>query len=332
MAGLNPFEVLGISVDAEPEVVAAAYRALARKYHPDVMHDEPPAKVTERMVQLNWAKSELDRDLPGWRRRVKVENTGPAPKGPRSNRSRTGARPTPRPSSPEAVVPQQVQLSVPVIILAGQPGSTATFEAWIPGISPQQVKARFPHGGWTLVERLQPSGDHAVFKVTVVEECTTDLADNVVETIELRSAGHISAKLFVSLTPVRAEILNQRYSQERIAPARFVSPESRISFGKHKGRSFRSIAGEEPGYLDWMLREGAGTHTERECARSALDLLRGAPVPLPSDSRRPAKQIGGRDPRKPSELTANEPTKALPDPNRPGGMLAPLKALVRWKR
>lgn len=31
----NPFDILGIQPDAEPEVVDAAYRALMKKYHPD---------------------------------------------------------------------------------------------------------------------------------------------------------------------------------------------------------------------------------------------------------------------------------------------------------
>jgi len=34
----NPYEVLGVRQNAEEEVIKAAYRVLARKYHPDVNH------------------------------------------------------------------------------------------------------------------------------------------------------------------------------------------------------------------------------------------------------------------------------------------------------
>lgn len=73
MAASSPFEVLGISPDAEPEVIQAAYRALARKYHPDVNHGVPPEQLNARMKQINWAKQELERDLAGWRQRVRAQ-------------------------------------------------------------------------------------------------------------------------------------------------------------------------------------------------------------------------------------------------------------------
>ena len=34
------YEDLGISRDAEPVVISAAYRALAKKYHPDIFPDK----------------------------------------------------------------------------------------------------------------------------------------------------------------------------------------------------------------------------------------------------------------------------------------------------
>lgn len=48
----DPYEVLQVSPNAEPEVVEAAYRRLARKYHPDV-NSSPDA--TKRMQIINWA-------------------------------------------------------------------------------------------------------------------------------------------------------------------------------------------------------------------------------------------------------------------------------------
>src|SRR2546425_3566973 len=46
------YEILQVSPDAEREVIEAAYRRLARKYHPDVNRD-PTAG--ERMQRLNEA-------------------------------------------------------------------------------------------------------------------------------------------------------------------------------------------------------------------------------------------------------------------------------------
>lgn len=46
------YEILQVSPDAEQEVIEAAYRRLARKYHPDVNRD---ARAVERMRQLNEA-------------------------------------------------------------------------------------------------------------------------------------------------------------------------------------------------------------------------------------------------------------------------------------
>ena len=49
---LDPYEVLEVSPRASHDVIAAAYRALARRYHPDVSTD--PADM-RRMVVINQA-------------------------------------------------------------------------------------------------------------------------------------------------------------------------------------------------------------------------------------------------------------------------------------
>jgi curved DNA-binding protein CbpA len=75
----DPYDALQIARNAEPEVVAAAYRTLARKYHPD--KNAAPAS-NKRMQEINAAyeilkdpvkRKEYDRDHPfpsgrfGWR-------------------------------------------------------------------------------------------------------------------------------------------------------------------------------------------------------------------------------------------------------------------------
>ena len=48
----DPYVTLQVARNAEPEVIAAAYRSLARKYHPD---KRASAKSTKRMQELNEA-------------------------------------------------------------------------------------------------------------------------------------------------------------------------------------------------------------------------------------------------------------------------------------
>ena len=75
----SPFEILGISPLAELVVINAAYKALARRYHPDMNPDVPAAELNRKMSELNWAKEELERDLEGWRARIRAaEGEGPA--------------------------------------------------------------------------------------------------------------------------------------------------------------------------------------------------------------------------------------------------------------
>jgi curved DNA-binding protein CbpA len=49
----DPYRILGVQPDADPDVVKAAYRVLVRKAHPDAaLHDEA---AEQRIRDLNWA-------------------------------------------------------------------------------------------------------------------------------------------------------------------------------------------------------------------------------------------------------------------------------------
>jgi hypothetical protein len=69
------YAVLQVRPDADAEVIAAAYRSLARKYHPDHSHDEATA---QRMRELNEAYETLSD--PGRRRHY--DATLPARRAP----------------------------------------------------------------------------------------------------------------------------------------------------------------------------------------------------------------------------------------------------------
>lgn len=74
----DPYKVLQVDSEAEFEVIEAAYRRLARKYHPDV---SPGPESQERMVRINQAW-ELLRD-PTRRAavdRARTRNAGVSPK------------------------------------------------------------------------------------------------------------------------------------------------------------------------------------------------------------------------------------------------------------
>ena len=59
----DPYSILGVSSDASDEEIKNAYRALARKYHPDNYGDDNPLKdlANEKMQEINSAYDEIQR-------------------------------------------------------------------------------------------------------------------------------------------------------------------------------------------------------------------------------------------------------------------------------
>jgi curved DNA-binding protein CbpA len=107
-APADPYKTLQVDPDAEDEVIAAAYRRLARKYHPDVA---PGAEAAARMAAINAAWHEIGeptrraafdreralRDAMGRSSARSPSGTGEPPVGP----STSGGSGAPRP--PETV-------------------------------------------------------------------------------------------------------------------------------------------------------------------------------------------------------------------------------------
>ncbi|BCX02743.1 MAG: hypothetical protein KatS3mg053_0681 [Candidatus Roseilinea sp.] len=80
----NYYKLLQVDPSAEPEVITAAYRRLAMKYHPDTNGDSAEAKA--RMQALNEAYAVLSDPVrrAAYDRRLAAENLSPSPQ-PRSN-------------------------------------------------------------------------------------------------------------------------------------------------------------------------------------------------------------------------------------------------------
>lgn len=59
----DPYSILGVTSDASDEEIKSAYRALARKYHPDNYGDDNPLKdlANEKMQEINLAYDEIQK-------------------------------------------------------------------------------------------------------------------------------------------------------------------------------------------------------------------------------------------------------------------------------
>jgi len=99
--------VLGVAPGATPDEIKAAWRALARRHHPDLTGDDPElaGRATRRMAEINAAYAGLTRageTIEAQRaRRPEAGDDGPwAPGAARSGSSRRGGPPPPRATRP----------------------------------------------------------------------------------------------------------------------------------------------------------------------------------------------------------------------------------------
>jgi curved DNA-binding protein CbpA len=115
MAALaDHYRTLGVHRQAEPMVIAAAYRALARNYHPDVHPDKQAAE--ERLKHLNEAFSVLsDPNKRATYDRAWDAQNAPRRPPPTSSPPSTPPKPPAQPqSAPPTRPPPIVQTQAPV--------------------------------------------------------------------------------------------------------------------------------------------------------------------------------------------------------------------------
>jgi curved DNA-binding protein CbpA len=170
----DPYKTLQVDPEAEDEVIEAAYRRLARKYHPDVS-TEPDSH--EKMIAINQAR-ELLRDpvrraaLDRARLRARSSAAwmassdahaqaaaagGPAPAQHRSTPapshapSHAASRPQPAPNRPGGGT------AVPGATSHASPGATATAS----GSASAWASGRVPLGGFASGASSRPDGEGA---------------------------------------------------------------------------------------------------------------------------------------------------------------------------
>jgi len=101
---LNLYEVLQVSAKASPEVVQAAYRVLARLYHPDV-NDSPNAARMMRQVNAAYrVLSDPERRAKYDAQRAHSWRARPAPAAHNGATTHGGASATPHPTRPNGRV------------------------------------------------------------------------------------------------------------------------------------------------------------------------------------------------------------------------------------
>ena len=99
LTGVDPYRVLQVVPDAEPEVIQAAYRALVRKHHPDVGGSE----VQMAMLNAAWETLRDERERERYDLGRKTDAAQPTPSEPSAvNQRPFAAAPSTRPMSPRA--------------------------------------------------------------------------------------------------------------------------------------------------------------------------------------------------------------------------------------
>ncbi|MDE3000422.1 MAG: DnaJ domain-containing protein [Gemmatimonadota bacterium] len=153
------YEVLQVQDSADPEVIDAAYRSLARKYHPDVNNS---SDAKERMQRINYAYNVL-RDP--WKRSIYDQKRHTDGRTERQRQKETEGRQRSSNAQESSRIPARLAIILGilstlalVLILSEEKRSNGTANTSTPrsALSNQSQKPKQPVPPRTLPDRRQP--------------------------------------------------------------------------------------------------------------------------------------------------------------------------------
>ncbi len=209
----EPHVVLGVQPGASPGAIKAAWRALARENHPDLIGDDPETArgATRRMAEINAAYAALTRagetteSRPPTRARAGVRAAGAAAPGAASGAGAPGANGRPAgPPPPRATRP-----------VTGRLDLSGTFRP--------RNQTTTPPG-----TRLPLAGQPPLRRARSASELRASQPSGPVG--RGRLAGHLKPE-----PPTLDEALD-----------------AEVGFGKFHGHTLGEIAAFEPSYIDWL--------------------------------------------------------------------------------
>ena len=225
----NPFDVLGVDVDATASTIKAAWRRLARAHHPDLTAGDAQAAraATRQMAEINAAYEELRDPV---KRRAAALRARDAGAGRAGGTSRSGgARPSDGTGGRDAGAGG-----------AGSPGDPRSQRAGPPP----------PRPGRPVTARLDTSDTFSPRNQTVSGTRT------------FHSNGQ--PPLRAEIVPPEAPRASDPTGPLRRGQVRHFRPPPRppladslshlVEFGKFRGHTLGEIAAFEPSYIDWIAQ------------------------------------------------------------------------------
>lgn len=207
--------MLGVEPGATPDEIKAAWRALARRHHPDLTGDDPAAsrRATTRMAEINAAYASLTRsDGTGRTARGGAGARRAGTTARHAGTDRSGGQPGERsPRRPGGGPPR----GRPVRPVTGRLDTSDTFRPRNQTTSPPRERHPLPGQAPPRPDRTPP---------------------------ELRASAPSSA----------VERRRARDQARRVAPALGDALEVELDFGKFRGHTLGEVAAFEPSYIDWV--------------------------------------------------------------------------------
>jgi len=152
----NAYAILGVAPESDDDAIVAAYRTMARRYHPDIAGEA----TTERMMRVNTAFERLR--TPERRAEYDLELEGNGI--PRPRRAQRGTPPAPDAMATAAASPPSAQASPPAASPLSKQEPDGTAGAGPPPGRPSGSVLGFGrHIGWSIGEIARVDAGYLVW-------------------------------------------------------------------------------------------------------------------------------------------------------------------------